>query len=165
MKGRPRKPTELKLLDGSYRADRSPQNEPKPDKIAPSCPSALDTGARREWKRLEKALEALGLLTELDRAAFASYCILWSRQEKIASELKKIDKKLAKLPDFSLIRSQLETKQEALLLEQRKGMPNLKSFIAELGLSATSRGRISLPGQSEEDDDWRDLAGKNQGGA
>jgi P27 family predicted phage terminase small subunit len=44
----------------------------------PTCPSRLDAGARREWKRLAPELHKMGLLTQWDRAQFAGYCQSWS---------------------------------------------------------------------------------------
>ena len=44
---------------------------------APRCPSFLGPVARAEWRRLAGDLVSRGLLTNLDRAAFAIYCQAW----------------------------------------------------------------------------------------
>ena len=53
--------------------------EPKPEKKAPRCPSWLEDEAKKEWKRMAKVLENMGLLTEMDMAAFAGYCQAYAR--------------------------------------------------------------------------------------
>lgn len=75
--GRPRKPTALKLLDGTYRKDRdgNVQDEVKPDKPKRlTAPSHLGRKGKAVWRRLGPMLQRLGLLTEADTEAFASYC-------------------------------------------------------------------------------------------
>ena len=70
-RGRKPKPTALKELEGN--PGRRPLNgaEPKPDRKAPRCPSWLEEEAKKEW-RVWAILEQMGLLTEMDMAAFAS---------------------------------------------------------------------------------------------
>lgn len=72
--GRPPKPTHLKVVTGTARADRMPKNEPKPPVEVPSCPTWLHPEAKREWRRIVKVLEPLKLITHADRAALATYC-------------------------------------------------------------------------------------------
>ena len=55
-------------------------NEPQlSQKKPPVCPEWLEDEAKAEWKRLAKNLFELGLLTDLDVAAFASYCQAYAR--------------------------------------------------------------------------------------
>lgn len=78
-KGRKPKPTALKILEGNPGKRQLNTNEPTPVKKAPKCPSWLDTEAKKEWRRLTKQLEDLGLLTTVDMAAFAGYCQAYAR--------------------------------------------------------------------------------------
>lgn len=79
MGGRKRKPTAIKILEGN--PGRRPLNskEPVPTKGAITCPAWLPPEAKREWKRLAKKLEIMGVLTEIDRVALASYCLAYAR--------------------------------------------------------------------------------------
>ena len=79
IRGRKRKPTEIKILEGNPGKRKLNDREPKPAKIAPACPRWLEAEAKREWRRLAGALEAMGVLTEVDRAAFAGYCQAYAR--------------------------------------------------------------------------------------
>jgi phage terminase small subunit len=55
-RGRPPKPTALKVLEGNPGKRPLNQNEPKPEKKAPNCPSWLLPDAKKEWRRLSKEL-------------------------------------------------------------------------------------------------------------
>ena len=78
-RGRKPTPTAIKELEGN--PGKRPLNdaEPKPQKKAPACPKWLDTEAKKEWRRLAKTMEAMGVLTEVDMAAFAGYCQAYAR--------------------------------------------------------------------------------------
>src|SRR3989304_3311411 len=67
------KPASLRLLEGNP-GKRPIREGPKPRPLRPTCPSWLSPQAKAEWRRLAPELERLGLLTHLDRAAFAAYC-------------------------------------------------------------------------------------------
>lgn len=72
VRGRKPKPTAIKELEGNPGKRPLNKNEPKPDKKAPRCPAWLEEEAKKEWKRTGTMLEQLGLLTEMDMAAFAA---------------------------------------------------------------------------------------------
>lgn len=79
IRGRKPTPTAIKMLEGN--PGKRPMNgsEPKPLKKAPSCPKWLETEAKREWRRLAKQMESIGILTDVDMAAFAGYCQAYAR--------------------------------------------------------------------------------------
>lgn len=79
LKGRKPKPTALKILEGNPGKRQLNAKEPTPPKKAPKCPSWLDAEAKKEWRRLSRQLEDLGLLTNIDMAAFAGYCQAFAR--------------------------------------------------------------------------------------
>ena len=77
--GRKPKPTAIKKLEGNPGKRRLNEQEPIPDKKAPKCPMWLEPEAKKEWRRTAKRLEVLGILTEVDMAAFAGYCQAFAR--------------------------------------------------------------------------------------
>ena len=77
--GRKPKPTAVKELEGNPGKRELNTKEPKPIKKAPACPKWLDDEAKKEWKRLSKQMEQLGILTEVDMSAFAGYCQAYAR--------------------------------------------------------------------------------------
>ena len=78
-RGRKPTPTALKVLEGNPGKRKLNDNEPRPDKKAPSCPKWLEPEAKKEWRRLAKKMEQMGVLTEVDMAAFAGYCQAYAR--------------------------------------------------------------------------------------
>ncbi len=78
-RGRKPTPTAIKELEGNPGKRKLNEKEPKPEKKAPSCPKWLEEEAKKEWRRLAKKMEAMGVLTEVDMAAFAGYCQAYAR--------------------------------------------------------------------------------------
>ncbi len=69
-RGRKTKAYGSKGAGGQSGQEKSNTGEPKPDKKAPRCPAWLEDEAKKEWKRMAKQMEHLGILTEIDMAAF-----------------------------------------------------------------------------------------------
>ena len=53
------------------------------------CSSWLEQEAKNEWRRMSKTLEAMGLLTQVDKAAFAGYCQAYARWKEAEEFLSK----------------------------------------------------------------------------
>jgi P27 family predicted phage terminase small subunit len=51
---------------------------PAPEIVAPECPAFLNEYAKEEWHRIVDDLVTLGVVTELDTAELAAYCIAWA---------------------------------------------------------------------------------------
>lgn len=101
--GKGRKPIPSKIINlrgGTAHTHRPPRDqEPEPPEEMPTCPRHLDRQAKKEWKRAGKILDTIGLLSELDMAVFAAYCISYSKwvdacNESNAIKLIDIGKKL-----------------------------------------------------------------------
>ena len=73
MAGRPRKPTALKVVGGTHRADRGSPNEPAPAPIAPGnlpeMPSGLSARGKRAWREAAEIATRMGVLTSADPVA------------------------------------------------------------------------------------------------
>ena len=152
------KPVKLKLLEGNPGRRKLNMNEPKPLPIAPECPDWLLDDAKEEWKEMSATLERLGILTSIDKAAFAGYCQSYAKWKKAEEFIKKfgftykIPKKdkdgdvvsifISAFPEVAIARSSLE---------------HVRQFCAEFGLTPSSRGRISLPSNKEDEDPMEKL--------
>lgn len=68
MRGRPRKPTGLHLINGTYRADRhgDPAEEPQPRKRSPKCPPHIQGEWRKIFYWLCRVLKPMNVLTDAD---------------------------------------------------------------------------------------------------
>lgn len=79
MAGRPRKPTNMHLLEGTFRGDRHADRaqEPKPAEGAemPAYLRKVKGGAKR-WAQLYERLTRSHVLTELDGDGLARLCVL-----------------------------------------------------------------------------------------
>ena len=74
MAGRKPKPTAVKKLEGNPGKRKLNTKEPVPAKGMPDCPEWLLPEAKKEWERLADLMNQMGVLTEVDMAAFAAYC-------------------------------------------------------------------------------------------
>ena len=133
-KGRKPKPTALKLLEGNPGKRELNSLEPTPEKKAPKYPSWLDGEAKKEWRRLVKQLEDLGLLTQVDMAAFAGYCqayARWKEAEEFISKHGTIVKTPSgywqQVPQVSIAQTYLKI---------------MHKFCEQFGLTPSSRSRI-----------------------
>lgn len=144
-KGRKPKPTALKVLEGNPGKRPLNDKEPKPEKKAPRCPSWLEPEAKKEWKRMAKTLESIGVLTKVDMTAFAGYCqayARWKEAEEFLSKHGTIFKTpsgyIQQVPQVSIAQTYLKV---------------MKDFCSEFGLTPASRTRIQVNTEKTEVDD------------
>lgn len=79
MAGRPKKPENVKVLQGTFRKDRANAKAPRPRPGIPEAPDWMPPEAQREWGRVVAELENLGIVCKLDRSDLAAYCVLWAQ--------------------------------------------------------------------------------------
>jgi len=133
-RGRKPIPTAIKVLEGNPGKRQLNINEPKPTKKAPRCPSWLEDEAKKEWKRLAKQMEQLGILTEVDMASFAGYCqsyARWKEAEEFITKHGTIVKTPSgywqQVPQVSIAQTYLKI---------------MNKFCEQFGLTPSSRSRI-----------------------
>lgn len=133
-RGRKPKPTALKVLEGNPGKRQLNLNEPEPIAKAPSCPKWLEPEAKKEWRRLSKKMERLGILTEVDMAAFAGYCQAYARW-KAAEEFISKHGAIVKTPSGYW----QQIPQVSIAQQYLKDMQKLAE---QFGLTPASRSRI-----------------------
>ena len=133
-RGRKPTPTAIKELEGNPGKRPLNKDEPKPVKKAPACPKWLEPEAKKEWRRLAKQMEALGILTEVDMAAFAGYVqayARWKEAEEFISQHGTIVKTPSgywqQVPQVSIAQTYLKI---------------MNKFAEQFGLTPASRSRI-----------------------
>lgn len=91
MAGRPRKPTELKRLQGTYRPDREAKDEIKPPAVEdlPRAPAWMSTTGKRLYKNMAPTLQEKKLLTVLDMDLFMTACHEYGKYIEFEKLLKK----------------------------------------------------------------------------
>lgn len=144
-RGRKPKPTAVKELEGNPGKRALNEFEPKPQKKAPKCPTWLDTEAKKEWRRVAKQLEELGVLTEVDMAAFSGYCeayARWKEAEEFISKHGTIVKTPSgywqQVPQVSIAQTYLKI---------------MIKFCEQFGLTPSSRSRIVADNKGTNEDD------------
>lgn len=161
--GHNKKPTALKVLEGNPGKRPIPKHEPKPEPVAPKCPSWLNKIAKAEWRRISPLLATLGLITREDMANLAGYCHSYAQMIEAEDYLAK--------HGLGYVVEQRNKAGELISMSageyaQMRTVRNAKSEIirysAMFGLSPVDRSRMSVPGASISDDD--DFASLLSGG-
>ena len=143
--GRKPKPTKLKILHGENNKKRINSNEPKPKPAIPTCPSWLSKDAKKEWRRISKELDVLGLLTKMDMAALAGYCDSYGRFSEASKKLQEHGM-IIKAPSGYPV-------QSPYLSILNAALKSMKSFLVEFGMTPSSRTRIFVGGKKLDEDD------------
>lgn len=152
-RGRKPKPTAIKELEGN--PGKRPLNpyEPKPEQKAPPCPKWLEPEAKKEWRRLCKVMEQMGILTKMDMTAFAGYCQAYARWKEAEEFLTKHGN-LVKTPNGYW----QQVPQVSIAQSNLKIMMNIA---AQFGLTPSARSRIIACSENHTDtqDEMESLLG------
>lgn len=151
-RGRKPKPTALKALEGNPGRRPLNEREPRPVKKAPRCPAWLEEDAKKEWKRMGKILEQIGLLTEMDMTAFAGYCqayARWKEAEEFITQhgtiIRTPNGYLQQVPQVSIAQTNLKI---------------MLKFCEQFGLTPSARSRIAAgEGSADPTDEMEMLLG------
>jgi P27 family predicted phage terminase small subunit len=149
-RGRKPTPTAIKVLEGNPGKRKLNDREPRPEKKAPSCPKWLEPEAKKEWRRLAKKMELMGVLTEVDMAAFAGYCQAYARWKE-AEEFLTQHGTIVKTPSgYWQTVPQVAIAQTYLKLMNR--------LAEQFGLTPSSRSRIIADSmKNTKEDEMEDL--------
>lgn len=143
--GRPKKPKELKVLEGTFRKDRD-SGTPLAAGVFPAPPSYLSDRERELWRELEAhcgawigtsdRLSVLGLVSVYD-------LILRNRDAQQATpEASAMLTSKVFMDDSG--GGTVEAKENPLIAQQVKLWRELRGYIAILGLSPADRARVQV---------------------
>jgi len=141
----PKKPTKLKVLQGTLRKDRITKNEVFPETEIPPAPDHLSKEALIEWGRITSDLYTLGLLTKIDMASLAAYCQSFGRWAQAEIELNN-SSLLIKTTNGNII-------QNPLVGIANQAMEHMRKHLSEFGMSPASRAKVSAK-QETKKDEW-----------
>ena len=147
MRGRKPKPSALKILYGNPGKRPLNKNEPKPPPEIPDPPDHLDDVAKKEWSRITKLLSDLKLISQLDMAGVAAYCVAFSRWADA-------EKKVAKHGIIVMSPDKKFPMKSPYLSVAEAAMEAMRKMLGEFGLTPTSRARLHVPTAPEELDDF-----------
>ena len=143
MAGRPRKPTKLHILHGNPGKRPLPKGEPQPTLGIPSRPEWLSPEAKREWNRVTRELDRIGLLAKVDRALLASYCDCWGRYVEAVKDLRENGTTFTTDKGYQGPRPSVGIAQKAL--------QQMMQLSARFGFTPADRSKMAAPSVEEED--------------
>lgn len=140
MKGRKKKPNELKKLAGSWRYD---PNVPSADG-KPRMPSNMSPGAKRIWSYLVPLLDAKGILDKTDLFILESFC----REMATAREAQAIlDRDGAHLAYQNPKSGQWFKNPYVLIAKDARAQA--MRYASMLGITPVDRAKLSVPETKE----------------
>lgn len=154
MAGRRRKPNAIREAEGN-RGRRPIPDEPKVP-AGTTMPSYLSAGARAVWRRLYPLLDESGVLARTDREALIEFCTVFDRWRVAEAEV-----------------SEWLEQKNTYLVKQRNGVikphPSIaiantyldkaRQLQADLGLTPTSRSRVSILDAAQPVDELAEFFG------
>jgi P27 family predicted phage terminase small subunit len=160
MGGRPRKPRQLKVLQGTFRQDRNPQMEPDPapvDQGRLRPPSTLNKWGKAFWNEHIGELADTGVLTSVDVASFevtAATFGQWKEAEYIVGHDE--FKRKRTLEAYMSSRG-YERKNMPELIVMEKARTDFLRYAIQFGLNPASRNRIDVAPRNGAVDPMEDL--------
>lgn len=174
MRGRKPKPTELKVLEGTFRKDRAPAAPPPATREGtPHCPAWFNEERVKEWKKLARHYRTQGRSIQPQEVGIhACYVDTVVKISEAHRELAALEDEVRKkanqlsLPSFEhaviALPEAVADKRKEILRRIRGLHQELKGYAAELGLTPSARSRAGwgtpAPKTPAEEDDWAKLA-------
>ncbi len=134
--GRRPTPTNIKLVQGNpgKRKIGAAAGEPIPAIRLPRPPDGLSAAAVKEWRRLGKQLAELGLMSPLDRNAFATYCEAWAQWLDATREIQNKGMLIRAPSGYPMV--------NPFFTIARQCVKQMDSLLAEFGLTPGARTRL-----------------------
>lgn len=144
MRGRKPKPTELHLLEGTFRPDRhgarpvapGPGLFPELDREIPKPPANLQGAALTIWTETVRELEKLGTLDSADRGILALYC---EARAELGWAMNKVRREGRIVPTAA----GGQKPHPAMAIKNAASL-RCARYAAELGLTPVARARLRL---------------------
>ena len=143
MRGRKPLPTSLKQLRGNPGKRALNHNEPKPKATMPRSPRWLSPVAKCEWRRVAGELYRLGLLTTVDQTALAAYCDCYATWRAACEDVVRQGITVCNADGVDI-------KNPAVTVRE-KALEQMRQYMAEFGMTPSSRSRIKMPDQKIDD--------------
>lgn len=133
-RGRPPKPTALRIIEGDKHTERYNHHEPIPRADRPECPDEVSDAVREVWNYTVSELDAMGIAYAADRDTLHCYCeavVAHRRASVIVAKTGVLQKGL----HGGFVRN-------PALVVQRDSAYVIRQFAQEFGLTPSARTRI-----------------------
>jgi P27 family predicted phage terminase small subunit len=121
--------------------------------VPPECPIWLSPFAQEEWHRTAPELERLGLLTQVDGAAFEAYCQSYANWKEATLLLRQEGL------TFETPNGYVQQRPEVAIANNAAKL--MRGYIHEFGLSPSARANMNVE-QGRDVDDGSDFFSKAQ---
>lgn len=147
--GRPRKPTKLKLIEGTIRADRFNEEEPEaPPADVRTPPDWLPprSEARRLWRRVAPVLSRMGVLTVADTDALALLCSVLADVIELEEDIRKKGREYESYIELegekgeTIVKRIVRPRPQVAMLSDARRM--VKAMWVEFGMTPSARSRV-----------------------
>lgn len=160
---RSNKPTQLKVLTGTARADRIHGNEPQPDLLRDLTPPAwMDAVAKRHWKNIAPKLQRMGVLTETDVDTLALYCQAYARYRQTLKMIGDLDYDSPQFEEWEP--KDIAKVLSGLPVRLEKAEASMRLLSHDLGLNPAARSRLSVGKVEKPVDEMEGLLGGRRSG-
>lgn len=136
-------PTKFKVMRGTQRPCRTPDNEPEPDDDRIDPPMELSREARQHWDLVTKQLQDVGLITNVDVTAMAIYCEAYATWADATAEVRRVGA-VIKTPSTGY------PIQNPYLAIANKAFDQMSKMLVEFGMTPASRTKVSADGPTKK---------------
>ena len=155
--GRKPLPVEIHEMQGSYKKNPQRRKDSPKGSGRPQKPRHLDGIAAKEWTRIVKLLDKMGVLSETDAPTIEQYCEAYSdwrlaKEKVLKSGIAIVSKDKA---------GNVIARRNPFMIEKRQAAKQCAQILIELGMSPSSRTRLQVEAQ-DTGDDWFDRALRNR---
>lgn len=142
------KPTHLKIREGNPGKRALNEREPQPPKVkkTPRAPAHLSKDAQREWRRVAKILTEQNVVSVLDLPGLEAYCVCYAQWVEANAQVGKLGA-IVKTANGNLI-------QNPYLAVANRAMVEMRKWMAEMGMTPSSRSRVQTLEDGSTDDDF-----------
>lgn len=141
--GRPSKPAQLKVLEGTARKDRI-NHGPKVEIGIPQCPSDAPDCVREAWDEIGPELAKQGLLTTADQMPLFAYLDSYTKFKLVTNAIESMEDMVEKTPNGYRQMSQAIHLRSKLWKEVMQGSK-------EFGHTPAARSALKQPQQGQLD--------------
>lgn len=155
----PRKPTALKIAEGTFRKDRA-VNEPTPSTVDVSkmkAPEHFDDVHKTMWDEYVEELTSLGVLTVIDKMAFEVMFEIYIEIQEFKAAIEEEGKYVTD--------DRGNKRRNPLISQVNQLRQTLRQFLSEFGMTPASRTKINVKDKQEEMSPLEKLMRKKMNGA
>jgi P27 family predicted phage terminase small subunit len=151
----PRKPKQVKILQGTFRQDRNPANEPTidpPPKDKMGAPISLNRWGKKFWNDYINVLTNSKILTDADLSAFEMLAQAWGTYKQAEYDIGH-DEVTGKKRTMVQYRESRNYSRRSMpeMIELNESRALFSQLSQQFGMTPVARNRIDIPQKQEVD--------------